>query len=247
MRHISGRRLVYFNSHPWQSGWPCPAPEPRRLSVAICSQTGSGALAIAERLATYLHANAAANDPPWQVFAKSLMTKVLEDHHLPTRLARFLPEDARGEVNDVLDELAGLHPPSWVIVKQSVETILHLARSGNSILVGWGACAITSKLPNVLHVRVVASLESRIARIQARENLSPKAAASFIERSDRGRARYLRKHFRQEISNALLYGLTVNTDHFTDVEVTQLIGQALLQRRRATPVAIQSLHRAAEL
>jgi len=247
MLRSSGRRLVYLNSHPWQYGLQGRQPEPKRLAVAICSQTGSGALGIAEKLAGHLQTTGAATNPPWQVFAKGLMAKVLEDHHLPTRLAKFLPEDARGEVDEVLDELLGLHPPSWVVVEQTVETILNLAQTGNVILVGWGACAVTAHLPYVFHVRLVSSLERRIARIQARENLSRKAAEAFIERSDRGRARYLRKHFRQEISNVLLYGLTVNTDRFSDAEVIQLIGNAVLQRRQTTPARSQNIHQDAPL
>lgn len=52
---------------------------------------------------------APATDPPWQVLAGGLIEKVLEDHHLPARMARFLPEDANSAVDDTSDELFGLH------------------------------------------------------------------------------------------------------------------------------------------
>ena len=133
----------------------------------------------------------------------------------------------------MLDELLGLHPPTWIIVQKSIETILNLVRMGNVILVGWGVNAVASKLPNVFHVRLVASLEKRITRIQARENLSRKEALALIERCDRGRARYVKRYFHQEVADVLRYGLVINTDHFPDAEVVRLIGDAVLNRHRS--------------
>jgi cytidylate kinase len=209
--------------------------------VAISPQTGSGALQIAERLAEYLQARAPHAESPWRVFDRNLMAKVLEDHHHPTRLVEFLPEDAHNPVDDMLHELLGLHPPSWVIVQQSIETILDLVRAGNVILMGWGVNAVTRKLPNVFHVRLVGSLERRIARIQAREHLSRHEALLLIQRSDRGRERYVKRHFHHELSDVLLYGLTINTDHFSDAEVARLIGDAVMNRHRSTTAGARIL------
>jgi hypothetical protein len=176
------------------------------------------------------------------VFDHNLMAKVLEDHHLPARLVKFLPEDAHSAVDDVLDELLGLHPPGWMIAHQSIETILNLVRAGNVILVGWGANAVTSELPNVLHVRLVASLERRIARIQTREHLGRDEALAFIECTDRGRARYVKRYFSREVADVLLYGLVVNTDHFSDVEIVRLVGDAVLNRQRSLRLGARIVH-----
>jgi cytidylate kinase len=205
-------------------------PESERLAVAISAQTGSGALSIAQRLAAHLQAMAPSGDHPWRVFDKGLMAKVLEDHHLPTRLLQFLREDASSVVEDALEELLGLHPPSWVIVQHSIETVLNLVRAGNVILVGWGVNVITAKLPNVFHVRLHGSLERRIARVQQRDHLSREEALILITRQDRGRERYVRRHFGQPLSDALLYHLAINTDRFTEDEVARLITTGALNR-----------------
>jgi hypothetical protein len=243
MRNGIGKHLAHINSRPRLTDQSVRVghPELARLSIAISPQTGSGALQVAERLAEFLQAHAPHAEPPWQVFDRSLMVKVLEDHHLPTRLAKFLPEDAHNAFDDVLDELLGLHPPSWVIVKQSIDTILGLVRMGNVILIGWGVNAIASKLPNVFHVRLVASLEQRITRIQAREHLGRKEALAFIARSDRGRARYVKRYFHQEVADVLRYDLIVNTDHFPDIEVVRLIGEAVLNRQRSIREGFRTL------
>ncbi len=180
----------------------------------------------------HLQANAPANDPAWRVFDRSLIAKVLEDHHLPNRLAKFLREDAGSAVDEVLDELFGLHPPSWVLVQQFTGTILELAEAGNVILVGWGANIVTRKLPNVFHVRLTGSLERRVARVQQRERLGRKDALALITRQDRGRERYVKRHFDHQLSDALLYHLTINTDRFLDEEVAALICGTALSRKR---------------
>jgi CMP/dCMP kinase len=247
MRIDLGRQLAHFNSRPRPGDLPLRiyTPASERLSVAISRLAGSGAMQIAEGLARYLQAHMPETDPPWRVFDRTLMAKVLEDHHLPTRLAEVLREDAPSAVDDMVQELLGLHPPSWMIVQQSIETILQLARAGNVILMGWGVNAVTSKLPNVLHVRLVASLERRIARIQTREHLSRKEALLLIQRLDRGRERYVRKYFHQKVSDVLQYSLVFNTDHFSEGQVAQFIGDAVLQRQGSaciggSPIAVSA-------
>jgi cytidylate kinase len=225
--HASKILKVHFISHPRRQDdglrAPDPVPKEARLAVAISSQTGSGAFAIAERLAVHLGAALPAVDAPWKVFDRTLMARVLEEHHLPTRLARFLPEDANSTVGDVLDELFGLHPSSTLMVQQVAETILKLARAGNVILIGWGANVITRELPNVFHVRLVGSLEERVARVQQREHLTRRRALALIGRQDRGRKRYVKRHFGRQVDDALLYDLTLNTDRFSDDEAARWI------------------------
>ena len=127
---------------------------------------------------------------PWAVFDRNLVQKVLEDHHLPKRLARFMPEDRISEISDTMDELFGLHPPSWTLVHKTSETILHLAELGNVILIGRGAAVITRKLDYVFDVRLVGSVERRVQHLQEREQLSLKAARELVQREDLGRRRY---------------------------------------------------------
>lgn len=145
-------------------------------------------------------------------------------------MARFLPEDANSTVDDTLDELFGLHPSSWMIVRKSEETILKLARAGHVILFGRGANVITRELPNVFHVLLVGSLEKRIHRIQQREQLSRERALDFIARQDRGRERYLKRYFGQRLSEPLLYHLTINTDRFSDEEIVRSIAATAQSR-----------------
>ncbi len=210
------------------------APEtakPRKLAVTISRLAGSGAWLVAEHLAQFLEKHAPAEGCHWTVFDKELVEKVLEDHNLPRKLAEFMPEDRVSAVQDMMQEILGLHPPSWTLAHQTIETILKLGELGHVILIGRGANIVTAKLPHVLHVRLVGSLEKRIARVQERLKLDRKAATELIERADRGRQRYLKEHFQASIDDPLDYDLTFNTDRLACEDVALLIGQAALIRR----------------
>jgi len=203
---------------------------PRKLAITLSRQTGAGVFAVAEKLAALLQVRAPRGTAPWTVFDKNLVEKVLEDHHLPAKLAQFMPEDRRSMIEEVMEEILGLHPPSWTLANQTMETILKLAELGNVILVGRGATVITAKLDHMFHVRLVGSLEKRTARVQEHLGLGRKAALEFILKSDRGRQRYLRSHLRADIDDPLLYDLIVNTDRFPLDAVARLIADATLER-----------------
>src|SRR5262245_23073415 len=99
----------------------------------------------------------------------------------------------------------GLRPPSWVLVPQVVKTIRRLAEAGHAILIGRGATVVTGQSPNVFHVRLVASLATRISRTQVSRQLTEAEAKRFIESEDRGRHRYVRANFRAQLEDELLY------------------------------------------
>jgi cytidylate kinase len=198
--------------------WPGPGP-----AITISDQTGAGTHEITKRLAAHLQAEEPKESPPWTVFDRQLVEKVLEEHHLPETLAKRIPEDRRSYLNDLLDELMGVRPPSWVLVPKFIQSILHLAETGHVILVGRGASFITGRMPNVFHVRLIASLPRRIERVQKQENLSPKEAAGFIARSDRGRGRYLKAYFHTRVDDDLQYHMVLNTDLVPLPQAAELI------------------------
>lgn len=197
-----------------------PPPGP---AVTISHQTGSGAHEIAGRLAKLLSAAEPKGSVAWTVFDRQLVETVLEEHDLPKALARYMPEDRRSIIQDIIEELTGLRPLSWVMVPQIAETVLYLADAGHVILVGRGANFITQRLPNVFHVRLLASLPRRIARVQQLNQLTPAEAARFVKQEDRARGRYLKSHFHESVDDDRLYHLVINTDRIPYPDAARLI------------------------
>ena len=199
-----------------------------RRAVTISRQTGCEALAVAEKLAHYLQEHSPKNVPPWTVFDRNLIDKVLEDHYLPAYLAKFLPEDRASELEDFLNELFAVRPPSSTIIRQTAETILKLAALGNVILIGRGGNMITAKLPDVLHVRLVAPFEKRVGHIHKSHGMTEAEGRKFCQTEDRGRERYLKKYFDADINDPQLYHMVINTAQFDNNAIAKLIGEAVL-------------------
>lgn len=198
-------------------------------AVTISYQTGSGEHEVARRLAELLQAAETNPNARWKIFDGQLVERTLLEHHLPETMAKRMPEDRRSCIDDILDELLGLRPPSWIIVPQIAETIRHLIGAGYVILVGRGANFVAAQMSNVLHVRLVASLPARIARVQALKRLTPKEAAKQVARSDRGHRRYARAHFHARADDELNYHCVINTDQVPCPAAAQLIADAVRQ------------------
>lgn len=220
--------------------------EPHPRAITISRQAGCGAREVAEKLTIRLQAETPEEQPRWTVFDRNLIEKVLEDHHLPARLAKFLPEDRISFLQDIADELFGLRPGSWTVIEQTAETTLKLAELGNVILIGRAANIITARLPHVLHVRLVAPLEKRIAHARQAYGMTEPQARKFCVEEDEGRKRYVRKYFNAEIDDPLRYHLVLNTGLVSFDETARLITEALHgpraslappRRPRATPVS----------
>lgn len=213
-------------------------PLPRRV-VTISRQTGCGAHEVANKLAQYLQANETSEQCNWTVFDRNLVQKVLEDHQLPAVLEKYMPEDKRSEIAEIMDELFGVHPSSWSLVHKTTETILRLAQLGNVIIIGRGANIVTSSFKNAFHVRLVGSLEKRVERVCRVTGMDRKQAVDFIQREDLGRKRYLKAYFDADIDDPLLYHMVINTDFVPLDLAARLIGDAVLLMGTARDYGLQ--------
>jgi len=200
-------------------------PQSLGPAITISHQTGSGTHEIAERLAQILQKLDDKGARPWAVFDQQLIEQALEENRWPKELAEKITEDKRLFIDELMDDLFGLRPPSWVLVPQVVETMLRLAMAGQAILVGHGATLVTAKLSNVFHVRLTGSLPRRIEREQMLRKLAPTDAAKFVRKEDRGREKYVKAHFHARLDNELLYDLVINTDRVSIGDAVAVIAE----------------------
>ena len=119
-----------------------------------------------------------------------------------------------------IDELGllGIEPDEnqQRVFLESVQMVIkNLAAEGNVIIVGRAGQAILQKNPNVLHLRVVAPLETRIQRLVEAHVISPQAAKAQIEDSDHYRASYLQRFYSIRWDDPTLYHLVINTGQIT--------------------------------
>lgn len=225
-----GKCHSYINAQIQLKNWgPLESAKASGPAIAISHQTGSGAHEIAATLPRLLQAVEPKGMVPWTVFDRQLLENVIKDHHLPHALVAFLPEDRRSYLQDAIDEMFGMIPPSWEIVPAFAETIIRLADAGRVILVGRGANFITARMPNVLHIHLVAPLVNRIERIQQLEHLTAEEAAKVIKKEDRARGRYMKANFHVGIDDDLHYHLVINTGLIPYPDAACLIAEVALR------------------
>ncbi|HEX9080859.1 MAG TPA: cytidylate kinase-like family protein [Holophagaceae bacterium] len=205
------------------------APTTIGPAITLSHQVGSEDHEIAHQVAGLLQAGAPKGAIPWTVFDRNLVEIMLEEHHLPRFLADFIAEDRRSMIQDTIDELLGSRIPSWDVVPKIAETVLHLAHAGHAILVGRGANVIAADLPHMLHVRLLTSLDHRVAHLQEAEHLTAAEAADRIHREDKAAGRYIKTHFHVSVENDALYHLTLNLDRLTSSQAAHLIAEAARQ------------------
>jgi cytidylate kinase len=197
--------------------------------VTISRQSGSAGIAVGEKLGLYLNEHLP-GECPWTVFNKNLVDEIIKDHNLSSSVIPFLEEKAVPEIEEMLEELLGVHPPQSILVRDTNDTIIRLAKMGHVIIVGHGAAVITNKIPGGVHVRLVGSLKKR--KDSTKENLkcNDKGAEDVIYKEDEGRRGYLKQIFGKDIDDPLLYDLVINTDLVSLTQAASLIGGLVVQK-----------------
>jgi cytidylate kinase len=105
--------------------------------------------------------------------------------------------------------------------------IWELARTNAAVIVGRGASFVLGTNPDVLHVLLIAPLQSRIERVMASERLDRAQAVQRVKEADASRARYIRHYYRTNWLDVGHYDLVLNTSHFPELEASSLICAAV--------------------
>jgi cytidylate kinase len=214
-----------------QAAIPEQARRPPQPSITISREVGAGAITIGTMLVERLNQSEEHLEraPSWTVFDSNLARQVLIDHKLPLNLEKFMVEDARLAVDEIVEEILGLHPTSWTLVQQTTRSILRLASLGRVILVGRAAEVVTKRLPYVFHVRLVAPLNKRVQHAAEYYGLTATAAAKKVREEDQARRGYLRRYFDADIDDPLLYALVINTGRLGFARTAELVAQAAMR------------------
>ncbi len=97
---------------------------------------------------------------------------------------------------------------SVAITQASVQAAF---RRGNVIIIGRGGQAILRGRKDVLHVRIVAPIQQRVARLVDEQFTSYDSAAQMIKAHDRASQDYLKHYYDIDWDDPLLYHLVINT------------------------------------
>ena len=163
-------------------------------AITISREYGSGGGEIAARLAKRLE---------WQLIDHEVVVRVAQKLQVSQEEAEEHDERVESLTSRILKSLRVVQPTMPVAIEipftmdsrafyqARCQVIEGAVASGHVVIVGRGAQAQLAQRRDVLHVRIVAPLELRIAYVVSREGLDREAAQARILRKDQEHARYL--------------------------------------------------------
>ena len=198
--------------------------------VTLSRETGAGADLVGEALVNYFSELDNKNTCPWTFFDRNLIERILEDHHLPSLLEKYLVEDKLPHIQSAVNEMLGLHPSATTLFKKTTETIHNLAGMGNVVIVGRGANIIAGRMHNAFHVRLVAPPEERIKHLMDIHGIDRHDAILFMKKEDAARRNYLMNYFHKNVDDPLLYHMVLNTHDLGHEGAAKVIVRAVQER-----------------
>ncbi len=203
--------------HGFQGDRGVPPAKPRipgSLTVALFHETGARGTAIAHRLGEKLG---------WQVFTQDLLEHSSQDELVRQEILEGIsPESMEWVENRLGDPDLWQNPSQHPAVLNLVRLVLALGTQGEVILIGGGAGYILPRR-STLHVRLIASLEDRVAYLSQWLRMTHEEAARQVELRDQRRTEFIETHFNNSPGDAQQFDLLLNTSYLGEDLCSELI------------------------
>jgi MFS family permease len=196
------------------------------LVVTISAPLGAGGDQVAQRLAGQL-------DLPF--VDRAIPVAVASELAVPVASAEALDEQReRGALRLLIGaanteplfglEVAAADFDDEDVFRLATEAALwKLAATTGGVIVGRAGAVVLAGHPRVIHVRIVASRETRCGRVQEYGGLAEPEALRLIDRTDRARASYAHHLYDADLSDPGLYDLIVATDKLSIEDVAEVV------------------------
>lgn len=196
--------------------------------ITISRETGCHSLAVAGLLQQTLNANAKVK---WQLVSKEIIAEAARNLQLNTAQVKgILAGEKRSHLSEILHSVADhAYLSDHLVRKKLIEFIESAASRGNVIIIGRAGAIITARIPNGLHIRLVAPLEWRIKNIMNQQNTDYKTARQWVELTDQKRKRLI-EDFSHKPLNDMMFDMVLNNATLSEEEIAQIVAQLILKR-----------------
>ena len=197
------------------------------MIVTVSRQIGAGGSEIAGRVAAALGFRLVDNELIDRVALQTGLSRTYvanREERAPgflERLVRALSRSAP-ELQSAPPERPP-EPEETSLVAATEKVVADLAAEGRVVLVGRAAPAVLSGSHDVLHVKIVATVPFRIARIREADRIDEREAERRLRESDANRARYHRHHYGRDWGDPANYHMVLNTGSLGVEGATDLI------------------------
>ena len=227
-------------------------------AITISREYGSGGGEIAARLARQLG---------WQLIDHAIIEQTaseleVRETEVEKHDEEYVESDRPGILSRILERLAPsasmtggggvlvrpASPGETLAYQETMRDIITAATaSGHVVIVGRGGQVLLADKRDVLHVRVVAPLEKRVAYVVRREGLDTEAARRRVQAKDQARTRYMQTQYHSQHEDPHLYDLVINTAVLDLDSAVDQICLALEGRASRLSVPVEQLGPAAGL
>jgi hypothetical protein len=202
--------------------------------VTISRQAGAGGHALADALIAELGRRSGPGlGRGWRRFDQALIELVSKDRGLEESLRSLLSEEYFSGGHDALRQMFMRALPQDVALGRVFRCLRGLAGVGKVVILGRGGVCLTGNLPGGIHVRLVASRETRLARMQEIWKLPAAAAERRLDDLEKSRAAMIRDRFGREIEDPLLYDAVFNADRLGFPEIARWIADRVAAKAEA--------------
>lgn len=165
-----------------------------------------------------------------QVADRAILERIAQHEGMPVTHLSLFDDAVPGPIEALIAEWR-TSVSQVIYLRRLVRVLLVLEREDSAVIVGRGAAFVLTD-PGTLHVRIVAPMPCRIARLVERQGVAQAEAERMIRRRDAVRARFVRQAFGVDIGSPTHYDLTVNTAELPPEGAVEAVAAAA--RRKAT-------------
>ena len=189
--------------------------------VTVANNIGGGGGELAVQLGKKLR---------WQVFDRDILNEMAGNDEIRSRLYKAMDERDLNWFESALRSFLQGDLKREDYFHRLTETLLCLARKGPGVFVGRASDLILPRNKG-LRVKVVSSLDFRVANFAKANGLGLKAAAKHLDTIERARAQFIRKHFDMDINDPARFDLLINVERVSTREAVDLICSLMKARK----------------
>lgn len=221
------RKLASFidSLHYHEKNGPQIDPKKGRFPfITISRQAGAGGNALAAVLEEKIQKLQA--EPlfrGWQLCNDQLRQMLSQDPALKSMVESLHSTEYHSHAEDFISQFIYGGSSQDVVIKKMFHLMRTFAIHGKVIFVGRGSPFLTRDLPLGIHVRLEASMESRIKRMMPAFGPDVKKVRQVIEEKDKAKAELVKTFFNKDVHDPLLYDIHWNTDRVPIEEIAKLL------------------------
>ena len=158
---------------------------------------------------------------------RAILERIAQREGLPVAQIAVFDEAVPGAIEAMIAEWR-TSVSQGIYLRRLTQALLMLEREDNVLIMGRGAAFVLTD-PGTLHVRVVAPMPCRVARVVQCQGIFKTEAQRTLHARDDIRARFVRQSFATDIDAPCHYDLMLNSAELTLEECVDII---LLAARR---------------